>query len=310
MSQLAVRPDLPPLSALRAFEAAARHQSFSAAGVELHLSPGAIAHQVKQLEAWLQLPLFVRLPRGVTLNAHGRRYALAVGASLDALAEATRTLSREAGNEQVITVSAMPSLVTCWLMPRLPHFLSAWPQAEVRVQASVTPRDLSRDMVDVAIRLGQGHYPGLKVSPLFGERFCAVASPAFLHSCGALDAPQDLLQQPLLHEASVAQLPLQIDWRRWLGACGVATPARLPGLWFSHTFLTLESALAGQGVALASEPMLGDRVERGLLRPLFGGLSIEGPYRYFLLRMADAEQRPLLKAFCDWVQQEAAQFRP
>jgi len=306
LTLISERPDLPPLAALRAFDAAARHESFSAAGVELHLSPGAIAHQVKQLEAWLELTLFVRQARGVTLTPAGRRYAVAVAASLDALAEATRALCREVRAEQVVTVSAMPSLVTCWLMPRLPRFLAAWPQVEVRVLASVTPSDLGRDAVDVAIRLGQGSYPGLQVTPLFGERFYAVASPALLRRyCVPLSA-RDLLRMPLLHDEVVAQIPYQIDWRRWLASSGVSLPARMPGLWFSHTYLTLEAALAGQGVALASEPMLGDRVQRGLLKIVCADLSMDGPYRYSLLRLPGAETRPALKAFCDWVLEEAS----
>lgn len=307
MTLVAARSDLPPLSALRAFDAAARHQSFAAAGVELHLSPGAIAHQVKQLEAWLEMSLFVRQARGVSLTAAGQRYALAVAASLDALAEATRQLSHDARAENVVTVSAMPSLVTCWLMPRLPRFLAAWPKVEVRVLASVLPSDLVRDSVDVAIRLGQGSYPGLQVTPLFGERFYAVASPALLRRYPGPLTPRDVLRMPMLHDEVVSQIPNQVDWRRWLASAGVSLPARMPGLWFSHTYLTLEAALAGQGVAIASEAMLGDRVERGLLQLLCGGRSVEGPYRYSLLRMPAAESRPALKAFCDWVLQEIGQ---
>jgi len=305
LSPLSIRSELPPLAALRAFEAASRHESFVAAGNELHLSPGAIAHQVKQLEAWLDLNLFDRRARGVSLSEAGRRYAQSVGAILDALAESTRVLLRDARAAQVVTVSAMPSFVTCWLMPRLPRFIDAWPQVEVRVLAAVGISDLSRDMVDVAIRFGPGHYPGLKVSSLFGESYRAVASPMFLRRHPQLLTPRDLLRVPLLHDEIEPRVPLQIDWRRWLSACGVTIPVRLPGLWFSHTYLTLEAALAGQGVAIASEPMLGDKVQRGLLRVLFEGKSIEGQYRYSLLRLPQAESRPAVKAFCDWVLAEA-----
>ncbi|GGY12056.1 LysR substrate-binding domain-containing protein [Paludibacterium paludis] len=298
------RPDLPPLFALRAFEAAARLESFSEAAGELCLSSGAIAHQIRQLESWLGMPLFTRLTRGVRLTAAGRRYASQVTALLDALAEASSALRHEAHESRAVTVSAMPSLVTRWLMPRLPDFLAGHPGVEVRVLAAVKPSDLTRDAVDVAIRLGSGPYPGLQDDILFGEAFVALASPAFL-ARHPVPRPEALPGLPLLHDVIIAQIDRQTDWKKWLAAVGVPVSGRLPGSLFSHTYLTLEAAAAGQGVAIASRPLLGNFVSSGLLVELFGGLSVQGPYHYHLLRLPEAESRPQVKAFCAWVRDEA-----
>ncbi len=298
------RADLPPLYALRAFDAAARHESFALAAVELCVSAGAVAHQIRQLESWLDVALFHRLSRGVRLTDAGQRYANRVGTLLDELAEASTTLRHEGRQSHVVTVSAMPSLVTRWLMPRLPEFMARHPDIEVRVLASTRPSDLARDAVDVAIRLGSGPYGDLDCTVLFGEDFVALASPAFLKRY-PVSAPGDLLQVPLLHDELVARIERQIDWRRWLLAMGVAVPARLPGSLFSHTYLTLEAAVAGQGVAIASAPMLGSLVEHGLVQVLFDGQSVPGPYRYHLLRLPEAGYRPSVEAFCRWLHDAA-----
>ena len=296
---------LPPLPALRAFEAAARLESFQHAAAELFVTAGAVAHQVKVLEGWLDVPLFQRHARGVTLTDAGRRYAEQVRLALSELVRASRQLQREVRDAQLVTVSAMPSLVTRWLMPRLSHFRDAYPGFEVRVLAEVRPTDFRLESVDVGIRLGSGPYPGLLADVLFDEYMLAVASPAFL-AAHPLGEPADLLGVTLLHDEYEARVPLQINWPRWLQAQGVTVPARLPGPSFSHTYLTLEAAMAGQGVAIASQPILGDTLDSGRLVALFDGTGVPGPYRFHLLRLPDSTQRAAVKAFCEWVKAEAA----
>ena len=293
---------LPPLTALHAFEAAARNAGFQRAGDELHVSAGAIAHHVKQLEAWLGVPLFQRMARGVALTTAGQRYAEALRPILNSLADVSEQVRRQ-GDERVVTVTATTSLVTRWLMPRLGRLRDRHPQIELRVLASTHAVDFVRDGVDVALRLGPGHYPGLKIDLLLEESFFAVCSPAFRSAATDLRTPADLVRHTLLHDEPVATLPHQIDWARWLRTCGVAG-AGASGPRFSHTYLSLEAAASGQGVALATEPLAAADLQSGRLVRLFSH-RVLGPYRYYLLRSAQADARPLVHAFCNWVMAEA-----
>ncbi|HAT31665.1 MAG TPA: LysR family transcriptional regulator [Janthinobacterium sp.] len=293
---------LPPLSALHAFEAAARHQGFQRAGEELHVSAGAIGHHVKQLEAWLGQPLFRRMARGVSLTAAGQRYADALRPLLDKLADVSQAARRQS-DERVVTVTATTSLVTRWLMPRLGRLRECHPEIDLRVLASTHSVDLQRDGVDVAIRLGPGHYPGLKVDVLMEEWFSAVCSPAFRAGAPQLRAPADLRGVTLLHDEPEARLPDEMNWARWLHSCGVAHGGA-SGPRFSHTYLSLEAAASGQGVAIASGPLIGFDLQAGRLVQLFAH-RVLGPYRYHLLRTPQAQANPLVRAFCDWVIAEA-----
>ncbi len=296
---------LPPLSALHVFQVAVRCGGFARAAEALALTPNAVAHQVRQLEDWLGLALFERHPRGVTVTPAGRDYAQALGEVFARLAEATQEVLVR-GGRQTVTLTAMPSLVSRWLMPRLERLAARHPEIELRIQANIRPLDLVRGEADIALRLGAGPYPGLAATPLLVEDFVAVASPAFVAAHPALTEPGALLDLPLLHDEIVAGIPEQIDWWRWLRAQGVAAPRRLPGHLFSHTYLTLEAAQAGQGVALASAPMLGDALASGRLLALFAGSAVRGPYGYHLLHLPDLAARPAVAAVCEWIQEEAA----
>ena len=296
---------LPPLTALRVFEAAVRHGGFAKAAAELALTPNAVAHQVKQLENWLDMPLFKRQARGVQPTAAARAYAAALAEHFARIGEATQdVLARH--DERVVTLTAIPSLVSRWLMPRLPRFAAAHPEVEVRILATVKAIDLARGGADAAIRLGPGRYPGLQVELLMPEDFVAVASPGFIAAHPQLRTPADLLGLPLLHDEMLASIAEQVDWSRWLKAQGVTPPRRLPGYLFSHTYLTVEAAIAGQGVAIASGPMLGDALLTGKLVALFDGLSLRGPYGYYLLHAPGAEARLAVAAVCEWIRAEVA----
>jgi LysR family glycine cleavage system transcriptional activator len=293
---------LPPLPALRAFEAAARHDGFQRAGEELHVSAGAVAHQVKQLENWLGVTLFQRQPRGVVLTAAGRQYAEALRPLLNGLAEVSETVRRQ-GDDKVVTVTSVPSLVLRWLMPRLGRLREQHPEIDMRVLASLHPVDFLREGVDVAIRLGTGPYTGLKSDLLMEEWFSAVCSPAFKARAPDLREPADLLRYPLLHDETVASIANEINWARWLQANNVHyTGGARPS--FSHTYLTLEAAANGQGVALAAEAFIAEDLRCGRLVRLLPQ-RVCGPYRFHLLRPPEAEARPAVKAFCDWIKAEA-----
>ncbi|WP_438999880.1 transcriptional regulator GcvA [Variovorax beijingensis] len=301
---------LPPMLSVRAFEAAARHGGFAKAAAELFVSPGAVAHQVRQLEEWLGVELFARLPRSVELTDAGRAYRASVEQVLEDLERASAELRRHADDNEV-TVTAMPSFVTRWLMPRLGQFRAINPQIEVRVLASVPPAEFVRDRVDVAIRLGAGPYPGLTAEPLLDEHFFPVAAPALLAEHGAFASPRDLLGMVLLHDEFEPRIPEQIDWVRWFKAQGVLVPKRLqiPRLRFSHSYLTLDAAASKQGVAMASDVLASDAVGQGLLAMAWPG-AVAGPYRYHLLqnKLSSAPRRPV-QCFVEWVRGAAYDFR-
>lgn len=298
---------LPPLPAIRAFEAAARHGGFQSAAEELHVSAGAVAHQVKQLEDWLGVALFQRLPRGVILTVAGQQYAQALRPLLDGIVDASEAV-RHRGDERVVTVTSVPSLVARWLMPRLGRLREQHPEIDMRVLASLHPADFVREGVDVAIRLGRGPYPGLKAEVLMEEWFSAVCSPSFRAAAPELREPADLLRFPLLHDEMEMRIPDEINWSRWLQAFGITyTGGARPS--FSHTYLTLEAAANHQGIAVAAEPFIAEDLRNGKLVRLFPQ-RVLGPYRFHLLRLPDAENRPAVKKFCDWIRSEAELEKP
>ena len=293
---------------IRAFEAAARHGGFTKAADELCVSSGAVAHQIRQLEEWLGVDLFVRRPRSVDLTESGRIYYETVRNALEEVERASVNMRRWAGEGEV-TVTAMPSFVTRWLMPRLGTFRRQYPDVEVRLLASVPPVDFVRDRVDIAIRLGAGPYPDLISDPLLDEHFFPVISPTLLTEYGDITDPAALLDFTLLHDEFEPRIPDQIDWPRWFSAHGVKTSGQrqLSGLRFSHSYLTLDAAAAGQGVALASSVLAGDAVQLGTLAVGYRG-ALRGPYRYQVLRRKTSETRRPVKQFISWLLDEADAF--
>ncbi len=300
---------LPPLLAIRAFDAAARLGGFARAGDELCVTAGAVAHQIKQLEEWLGVSLFVRLARRVELTDVGRTYYAQVETLLDGL-ERTSTEVRRWSDDEGVTISALPSLVTRWLMPLLSEFRREHPEVDVRVLAAVPPVDFARDHVDLAIRLGSGGpYEELISTPLFQEQFVVVASPALLDRVGRPVTPADLFKMSLLHDEYEARLPAQMDWARWFAQRGISTPSQkvLAGQHFSHSYLTLEAAAAGQGVALQSDVLVHDLVKQGRLEVLFDPPEL-GAYRYTLLSTYRSSERLRVRLLAGWLAERAHDF--
>ncbi len=297
------RRRLPPLNALRAFEAAARHLSFEKAGDEIAVTASAVGQQIKSLEGWLGRPLFTRLPaKGVALTPLGQLYAVAVTDILNRLDEATaQALKSE--NSHVITVSAMPSLASNWLIPRLGAFREREPEIDVRVSVSMKLTDFAREDVDVAIRFGRGHYPGLRTELLMEEHFFAVCSTALLNDpAKPLREPEDLRHHTLIHE--IADVPDYVDWDRWFSAIGVTGIDTSRGPRYSHTYLCLQAAAAGQGVALATSALIGDHLTAGrLVRPF--PHQVKGAYQYYIVCPEEIADRPAIAAFRAWLQDEA-----
>ncbi len=298
------RRRLPPLNAVRAFEAASRHSSFQAAADELAVTAGAVAQQIKTLEQWFGIALFRRLPsKGVVLTAAGQRYAASVSQLLDDLADATMRLVGQ-DNANVLTVSTIPSFASQWLIPRLGRFRQSNPSVDMRVIATTGLTDFSREDVDVVVRYGRGHYPGLWSELLLEETFFPVCSPALVnHPEHPLRAVADLKYHTLLHDEADPFFTLSPDWTRWLTEAGASGIDARRGPRFTHTYLSLQAAAAGQGVALVTSVLIGDDLATGRLVCPFGP-EIAGAYNYHLVCPTEALERPKVDAFRRWIEEE------
>jgi len=294
-----VRRRLPPLNALRAYEAAARHLSFTRAADELFVTQAAVSHQVKALEEHLGIRLFRRLNRALLLTEEGQSYLPAVSQALDLIDDATRRL-RRADERGTLTVSALPSFAARWLVPRLGRFFAAHPDIDVRIAPSPALVDFERDDVDLAVRYGKGRYPGLRTHHLFGEEMFPVCSPALMEGDHPLREPRDLRPHTLLHDDD------HEPWRRWLHAAGVedrVDPERGPV--FTDGSLMVQAAIAGQGVALARSVLAADGLAAGcLVRPF--ALSLPAEQAYYLVCPETTAERPKIVAFRDWLLAEAS----
>jgi LysR family glycine cleavage system transcriptional activator len=288
---------LPPLNPARAFEAAARHLSFTRAARELCITQAAVSHQVKALEEHLGMKLFRRLPRRILLTDEGQRYARTLTEVFGRLAEATARLGAP-DQRRVLTVSVIPSFAARWLVPRLGRFRALHPEIDVRVAPQSEPADSARGDVDVGIRFGLGRYPGLRTDHLLGDEMFPVCSPRLRRGRHALRRPADLRHHVLLHDER------HDDWRAWLVAAGVTgvDPARGPI--FIDASMLVQAAVEGQGVAMARRVLAEDDVARGrLVRPFGPSLPSNRAY-YVVAPLATAEQ-PRIRAFRDWLLAEA-----
>lgn len=302
-----VARDLPPMLAIRAFESAARYEGFSAAAPELHVTAGAVAHQVRQLEKWLGVELFHRRPKGVELTNAGQLYL----SRLQPLLEDLEQMSREVRRDQLrteITVVAMPSFVSRWLMPRLGPFLQAHQQTDVRVVASVPPVHFVRDRVDVAIRPGNENYPSMRKRHLMQDRFVVVASPRYLAESAPLRHPGDLLRHTLLHDEFESLIPDQVDWKRWMRQHGTVELSQAAGAgpMYSHSYLTIEAALRGYGVALQSRVLVQSLIDTGELVIVLPDTETPGPYGLSVFSGISPQPTPRVRDLVAWLVAEAA----
>ena len=252
--------NLPSLNGLRAFEAAARHLSFTRAASELNVTQTAISHQIRRLEEQLGIRLFVRKNRALLLTREAQAYLPAVRAAFEDLRQATARL-RRADRDGVLTLSATPSLAAKWLVTRVAAFQDAHPGIEVRISASTHLVDFRREEVDMAIRYGRGSWPGLRADWLMAEEFFPVCSPALLRGEKPLRRPADLERHTLLH-ATVSRE----DWQLWLTAAGLPTSLALRrGLSFDQSFMAIQAAIDGLGVALGRTPLVEADIAAGRL---------------------------------------------
>jgi LysR family glycine cleavage system transcriptional activator len=290
---------LPPLNALKAFEAAARHESFTRAAEELCVTQGAVSHQVKALEEELGLKLFNRERQRLVITEAGRAYLEVVRDALDRIAAGTeRLLQRQSAG--ALTVSTSPNFAAKWLVHRLGRFAEAHPGIDLRVSATLHHVDFAREDVDLAIRHGDGQGSGLHVTRLCVEELAPVCSPKLLRGRNGLRTPSDLSRHTLLHVND------RMDWRKWLDAAGTKDidPSRGPVL--NQASMALDAAVDGQGVALARSALAAwDLIGTRLVRPF--DLALPLAYAYWIVCPQATANLPKIVIFRDWLLSEAAE---
>lgn len=295
---------LPPLTALRAFDAAARHLSFAKAAEELNVTPAALSFQIKSLEQHLGQPLFHRLNRAVELTEAGRTLAPGTSDGFQTLASAWRATTR-LRDPAGLTVTAGPALTAKWLAPRLFQFAQAHPDIELRFSASLRMMDFVRDAIDVAIRFGYGPDPGLYSVKLAEEWVTPVMIPELAEK---YPTPESLIGAPLLIDESIDFLDPPCDWGAWFRAMNIDTPPP-SGLRFSQADHALDAAMTGIGVVLGRRALvIKDLAEGRLVAPYGVALSTTAHFR-FLCQMG-AENRPQIRAFRDWMLEEIRKTAP
>jgi LysR family glycine cleavage system transcriptional activator len=280
---------------LRAFEAAARHLSFTRAAAELHVTQTAISHQIRRLEAQLGVRLFARGKRALSLTQEAQSYLPAVRAAFEDLRAATTRLLRP-NHGRLLTVSTMASLAAKWLLPRLVGFQEAHPGIEVRISTSSHLVDFRREEVDVAIRYGRGRWAGLRAQWLMAEDIFPVCSPTLLKGKNALRRPADLAHHTLLH-AGVSR----DDWQLWLTAAGLPTNlAAKPGLTFDLSLMALQAAIDGLGVALGRTPLVEADIAAGRLVVPFD-VKLPAEAGFYVVAPEETADTPKIAVFRDWL---------
>ena len=286
---------LPSLNGLRAFEAAARHMSFTLAASELNVTQTAISHQIRRLEEELGIRLFVRQNRALSLTPEAKEYLPGIRAAFNDLRLATdRLLRKDDGN--VLTVSTLASLAAKWLLPRISDFQEKHPGIDVRITTSTALVDFKSGGVDAAIRYGRGQWPGLRADWLMADRMFPVCSPELLKR-KPLRKPEDLANHVLLHSSSGND----DDWRLWLTAAGLpANLSRQPGVTFDLMFMTVQAAIDGLGVAMGRTSYVQDDIKKGRLVVPF---EIELPVDagFYLVSPEARADTPKLSTFRKWL---------
>src|SRR5689334_1942864 len=293
-----MRQRLPPLNALKAFEAAARHESFTRAAEELFVTQGAVSHQVKALEAELGVKLFNRERQRLIITQAGRDYLTILRDAFDRIAVGTeRLLQRQSSG--ILTISTSPDFAAKWLVNRLSRFAEKHPGVDLRVSATTHYVDFAREDVDIAIRHGNGNWPGLHMERLYSERLFPVCSPKLVAGCARITKAADLLKFPLL------RLEDAKNWTRLFEAAGVKAPVG-PGPVLNRASMLIDAAIDGQGIALARTALAAwDLINGRLVRPI--SVSLRVAHAYWIVCPKAASSIPKIATFRNWVLAEAAE---
>ena len=291
---MAVR--LPSLNGLRAFESAARHMSFTKAAEELNVTQTAISHQIRRLEAELDVSLFLRLKDGLALTESGQVYLPGVRSAFHELRYSTEQLLASR-NKPVLTISTLVSVASKWLLPRLPAFQQAFPDIEVRVSASTELVDFRHGGIDAAIRYGRGDWKGLRADFLMSDEIFPVCSPALLNGTKSLSTPADLINHTMLQVSGMTA----DDWNLWLRAAG--QPPRLaeaPRLTFDLAMMAVQAAIDGQGVCIGRSAYVDDDLRAGRLIAPFD-LRLQDDLGFYLVTPHETADSKKIVALRTWL---------
>lgn len=305
-----MRRRLPLLNAVRAFEAAARHLSFTRAAEELSVTQATVSHQVKALEEWLGVELFNRRNRRLFLTEAGQGYLPPLTDAFDQLDDATRRTTR-ADSSGVLMVSVLPSFAAKWLVPRIGRFRDRHPDIDILISPDEKLAQFDRDGVDVGIRYGRGGWPGLHAERFLTEEFFPVCSPMLLDGPHPLGRPEHLRNQTLLHDDDPVGL---LDWREWLRTVGVDSVDATRGPRFRDASHLIQAAIEGQGVALGRTALVANDLSSGRLVRLFE-ISLPADHAYYVVMPEAWVDRPKVRAFTDWLfdtsqTEDTVQYRP
>ncbi|MCW8891035.1 MAG: transcriptional regulator GcvA [Sedimenticola sp.] len=284
---------IPPLNAIRTFEAAARHLSFSLAAEELHVTASAVSHQIKTLEAFLEVKLFKRQPRQVTLTPEAEAYLPAIRMGLEQISEATRRMINR--QDSVIRINLAPAIAGGWLIPRLYDFYNQHPEVEVEITTSMKLVDFTRSDVDLAVRFGKGQWQGLTSHLLITEELIPVCSPHLMDKANYPETPEALLKLPLLHVR-----PKATDWQEWFKAAGITHKALKMGAGFQSSPLMLDAVEAGLGYGIASRHVIEQELATGRLIIPFD-ISVTGSNGYYLVYPENRFNDYKVQLFREWV---------
>ena len=307
---------LPSLTALRVFEVAGRHQSFSSAAMELHVTQGAVSRQIRVLEDELGVKLFIRLPRKVELTDAGRAYLAEVQSALAQISRSTASLARKAENTKLV-VSVLPSIGSYWLMPRLARFTERYPGIETRIISSIGPVDLHSREADVAIRVGAlpgKKYPkaaarvdltmvtdwrGVLADELAPDVLVPVMAATLGRPLSEMQSPGDVIKSPIIHTSSRPHA-----WPDWLSAYGLTARASADKREYGHFFMSLEAAREGKGIAIVPDILLKDFNMRDML-PL-SQFKLASAGEYYLLSLEERSNEREIRLFRSWIQEQVA----
>ncbi|HAS6360936.1 TPA: transcriptional regulator GcvA [Vibrio vulnificus] len=291
------------LNALRAFEASARHQSFSAAAEELHVSPAAVGQLVRSLEEWLDAPLFHRMNSGkirLIPTETAERALPDIRAGFDKLIIGLERL-QESSVSGVLTVTVSPAFAAKWLLPRLDRFQDVCSETDVRLDTNLKPVDFAVQRVDIGVRYGLGNWSGLKAEKLMDEEVYPVCSPRLLREQRRFHHPCELLRETLIHDLSMDAHTGFPTWSEWLRKAGVTDQETAHNIQINNSAAVLQSAIDGRGIALARSVMVRDDLASGHLIRLFPEIQFNSPLAYYVVYRPECAELPRMQAFRGWL---------
>ncbi|OON41313.1 LysR family transcriptional regulator [Izhakiella australiensis] len=296
------------LNALRAFEASARHGSFSLAAEELNVTPAAVGQLVRSLEDIVGFPLFQRSNNRrvrLVLTEPATRAMPYIKAGFDSLSMGMTRL-KEGSNDGVLNVTLSPAFAAKWLLPRIEHFQSSWPDIDVRLQTSLKLLDFNAQDIDVGIRYGLGQWDGLHVELLMSEEIFPVCSPSLIAAHPVVNCINGIPSQTLIHDLSMEDHKDFLTWEDWLRRFNEHEIARRPGLRINSSAAVLQAAAEGQGIALARSVMVSDDLRNGRLVRLCPEVSLPSPMAYYIVYRPGCENLPKVSHFRKWILQQSS----